>query len=869
MIERIEVLKDGASTQYGSDAIGGVINIITKKDFNGVQIDLHYGFGLDSGDYTEQRYAATLGYSKDGTKIVAGGQYYKSDPIYTKDRYPGGLGAQALANLDIRAPTYFSPSYPGRISSWLLAGSSLAQGAPGYIAGLNAPPNDAYIMAHGPYNDIPSYNAAVMSDPAWTHPGLAPYIPITSTPTSQALGGSTSILNTTLLNTITVQEQDRKQAFANLEQEIFKDTLSVYGQILYSETESTGQLAPAPIPNLTLYNIGVPADNPYNIFGVPVGSASTNGLENSTQRIRSRLIETGNRVFDSQSSSWHFVAGGKGNVLDDKLHYDISADYSQTTQNQIQNSASSVLLNEALTPMPGSTTLSQLVGANGQHVPIYNIFALPGFNDPATVQAIKAADGQGGFSDLLDVIGIFNFDLFSLPAGTFKLAAGGQWSHETLETTAGALLSSGNLIGLLNVPPFAGGSRDRYAGFVEGRIPVFSPDQDIPGFHSLEITAAGRYEVVESQGVSHDSLVPKVGVRWQPLDEQFTLRGTYSQGFVVEPLIQLYGPPLNSSPTIVTPTSATDLTPVAQQENVNFLTNPDLAPSHAETYTAGIVISPKIIKNLTVSVDWYKIQETDVPFYPSGSSVIADLNANGANSKWATDPNLHGTPIYTSGGAPYFPTPGNPASFITAENFDTLNLPLIGGGAIRTEGIDFGLNYHLDAKSAGNADIFVNANLVLTYDVALPGNPYYSYKGQYTDPQLVPAYQGLIPDYNITMGFTWHLLNFDYTIIAHYVPATTDLGDTHPSIGSPVNDFTLSGKPFAISDYYKIDMQLAYNFHSDTGKKWYDNTRIAVGCNNVTDEQVPVIASSSEDNTDKSSFDIIGRFVYFELSKKF
>src|SRR5205814_9257180 len=76
MIDHIEVLKDGASTTYGSDAIGGVINIITKKNFNGAEITGHYGFGLDKGNYNEYRFSVVTGYSKDGTRIVAGGQYY-------------------------------------------------------------------------------------------------------------------------------------------------------------------------------------------------------------------------------------------------------------------------------------------------------------------------------------------------------------------------------------------------------------------------------------------------------------------------------------------------------------------------------------------------------------------------------------------------------------------------------------------------------------------------------------------------------------------------------------------------------------------------------------------------------------------------
>jgi len=77
------------------------------------------------------------------------------------------------------------------------------------------------------------------------------------------------------------------------------------------------------------------------------------------------------------------------------------------------------------------------------------------------------------------------------------------------------------------------------------------------------------------------------------------------------------------------------------------------------------------------------------------------------------------------------------------------------------------------------------------------------------------------------------------------------------------------GNVFHVPDYYKIDMQLAYNFRSDAGKKWYDGTRLAIGVNNITDNQPLLIASSSEDNTDKGTYDIIGRFVYFEVAKKF
>jgi hypothetical protein len=189
---------------------------------------------------------------------------------------------------------------------------------------------------------------------------------------------------------------------------------------------------------------------------------------------------------------------------------------------------------------------------------------------------------------------------------------------------------------------------------------------------------------------------------------------------------------------------------------------------------------------------------------------------------------------------------------------------------MRTDGLDLGANYPLDLKDGGTLNLFADANVLFSYDVRLgPGNPWLSYKGQYTDSQAVAAAQGMIPDYNITMGFTWSFHNFDYTVSAHYLPGVTDLGDMHPSVGAPANDFTANGQPWSVSDYYMIDMQLAYTFRSKTSNHWYNNTRIAVGVNNITDNHPNLIASSSEDNTDKSTYDIIGRFVYLELSMRF
>lgn len=855
MIERIEVLKDGASTIYGSDAIGGVVNIITKKEFNGVEVSGRYGFATGKGVYNEARGSAVLGYAKDNIRLTLGANYYYSDPLYTKNRSIGGMSLNDLAANGLNAPSYFSGSYPGRAGSFILAGSPLAAGAPGYNASITTPP----IVTGGPFTTVAAYNAA-----AKAQLGITPYIPITSTPASQTIGGGATILNTTTLNTVTIQRQDRRSLAANFEYDL-TEHVTAYTQLLYSKNLSLGQLAPAPIASFGGSHLTVPANNPYNPFGVDVGF---NG--NTALGARTRLIETGNRQFNTDSDALRAVAGLKGDVFE-KWHYDVGVDYSRTQQYQYQNSGSALALNQAMTPLAGSPGLSVLKNSAGVNVPLYNIFGLPGSNNAETIDAVRASGYQSGFSDLIAVEGSVRGEVFDLPAGALQIAVGGQYVGESLSTGADPLLAGGNLLGLSALPPFPGGNRDREAGFIEASIPLVGPDKNITGLHKLDLTVSGRVEHIESGNNSNSSAVPRVGLRWQPIDEQVTVSGTYSQGFVVPALTQLYGPLIESNPYVVVPDDGNAFKPAAVQGTVHLLSNPNIPPATSETFTGSLTYSPKQIKNLTFGVSYYHIVEDNVALYPTGTSIVADLNKNGAASIWNGRPELYGAPIYLDqNDKPYLPTAGVQSTYINVNNIGTINIPLIPGGGIRTDGIDLTADYIWDLGSGGSVRLFGSANVLFSYDIKLsPGTPWFSYKGQYTDSQAVAAAQGMIPDYNLTAGFTWSFHNFDWTVIAHYLPGVTDLGDTHPSIGAPANDFTATGNTWSVPDYYKIDMQLAYTFKSESKGKWYDGARIAVGVNNISDEKPRLIASSSEDNTDKSSYDILGRFVYIEVSKKF
>src|SRR5882672_4131888 len=161
MIERIEILKDGASALYGSDAIGGVVNIITKRDYNGTEVGGRYGFATGKGDVTEQRASVVSGITGEKGSFIAGVQYYHMDPLITSDRTIPSLSRNQLTamGIDPSSSGYFSPSFPGKIQgrhdpsgsvSYLLANSPFlgpqsptGSPLPGYNPNLLGGPPDA------------------------------------------------------------------------------------------------------------------------------------------------------------------------------------------------------------------------------------------------------------------------------------------------------------------------------------------------------------------------------------------------------------------------------------------------------------------------------------------------------------------------------------------------------------------------------------------------------------------------------------------------------------------------------------------------------------------------------------------------------
>ncbi len=840
-IERIEVLKDGSSALYGSDAIGGVVNIITRKDFTEVDIDGYFGAATGKGSYDEERASVVSGFVTDRSEFTVAGQWFHSNPLFTTDRSIASLGVDALTKrgIDPSSSLYMSPSFPGKVQDG---------GGTWYLTGFQTPP----IVPGGPFTTVADYNAAAV---AASLP--APY---THTPTSLTPGG---VLNTTDFKTISIQQQDRRNFFGEGTYDLIGKQVQAFGEFLYANQESVGGLAPSPVIGLATKqsNIDIPGDNPFNPFGIDLGpSAGTNGLPPIAPRIRSRFVDSGNRIFDAQTDYYHVVAGLKGEF---DPGYTYNAGYTYNRYDSIQftkNAINGAALDKALQPNSDPTLAAQGLSnltspKTGTFVPVYDIFSYAGQNDPATIDAIRTTLFESGISQEWAADGVVTGSPLELPAGKLGIAIGGGVRSDSLTIDFDGLTEIGKVPGL-NASFPTSGTRDSYDFFTEIRVPIFSPDNHIPGFHSLEVTAAGRFESFDPGG---DDAVPKVGIRWQPIDEQITLRANYAQSFVAPTTFQLFGGALQSQPGIAVAGGP------PQQETVAFVSNPNLKAVNGENYGAGVVFQPKAIKHLTVSVDYYHIQTRNDIFRVDPQAITDDLNANGSASKFAS------LFKFANGGTLTSTAPNQ----LVDATWGSLDLPLENGAKTETDGLDMSANYVLPTAAAGTFTFFAAADVVFKFLFSDPviGGPFH-YDGQYTDPQVAVGAQGLIPDYTVNTGLSWDIQNWNYTVNARYIPSVEDKGygfpfrnETFTTIGTAAHP---DGPTWTVEDWFSIDMQLSYELGKGKPlRDWYDGTKVTVGVNNVTDEAPPLISSSSEDNTDKASYDIIGRFVYFEVSKKF
>src|SRR5205814_4433780 len=231
-------------------------------------------------------------------------------------------------------------------------------------------------------------------------------------------------------------------------------------------------------------------------------------------------------------------------------------------------------------------------------------------------------------------------DLFNLPAGPVSFAAGVEYRGERWRSDPD---SQSTMFDTISVPDVEASrvNRDVWATYQEVRIPVTSPAWNLPGAYSLEFDIAEREEwysqntsattagpsVFPKEHSQFDAQKPKFSVRWQPLDPKWigtlTLRGTYSEGFHAPTLPDLT--PAGTEFFAPFPEFLRDpkgLTPDGTLVRVIVTGNPLLKPEVAYEWSYGAVYSPKWIKGLTLSADFWHIDLRSIASFVSPQFII-------------------------------------------------------------------------------------------------------------------------------------------------------------------------------------------------------------------------------------------------------
>lgn len=756
-IERIEILADGASAIYGSDAVAGVVNIILKSDYEGFEAGARYGWSTNQGNYAERSAYLVGGAGNGKTSMTISAEWTKVDPIFNYER-------------PFATPVFATQSFAGSVS----------------LAGVT--PAAFYLLA-------PSLNA-----PPVTPGGLSPAALVAAGVYGgpNSTGTQTQIFN--LAKAVTMLIGNDRQAMTFDFNHKINGSLEAFGDFMYSYTHTLEQLNGQPI-TATL-NPGAPND-PFNVRVVA----------------RNRLVDHP-RQYIEDSTGIRAVAGLRGKITED-WSWESAADYSRIEMNY-QNRG---VINQA--------NLTSALASG-----LINLFAIQ--------QAPGAVDASGivGTATGTFVSTLSNYDfkvhgkVFDLPAGSLDLAAGGEVRQEALSAVADPLSVISPVTGALGwngattLTPFQVG-RTVKSVFGEVRVPIF---KDFPGAHLLELTAAVRAETYSDTA---GPTVPKVELRYLPFNDEFALRGTYSKSFSAPTLFQLYGPSgVGFSPSLTFPAFGGG-TVTNVQTNQTTGSNPALNPARSENHTFGFVYSPKAVKGLSVSVDYWNIRQSQLISSLGAQTIVSDVELNGPASPYAQYVHFNaftGAPVTAKG----------QMSATDPSNIYVTNL-LVNLASVNQDGFDVTAKYVYNNDTVGRFEFATNLGIYNHYTtVSIPNTP------AEEDVGFSSALSGTIPRWSDYTSVDFTRGSYHAVAGVRYIPAVTDNVDG-----------------LRVGSWYTLDLAADYTFGATI--KYLAGARVTLGVNNVFNRLPPVDPTlySSLSGADIGTYNPIGRFIYVDLKYKF
>ncbi len=502
VVDRIEVLQDGASAIYGSDAIAGVVNIITKQKFRGMQFAVQTGQYLSEGDGDSSELTGLWGGGDEKTHIIVSASYYDEGDIKTSDRAQSAFPNPFATSCDV----------PGTLCS-----SFTPQGR--FILGPN------FDFWDGTLND------GVLNDGGANVPAFNPNTPdggdfnsFDSTDRFNYNGSGFNFLAT---------PSERLNIYSSLTRELTENTRMAV-KLSYTNRKSSTRAAPEPLclgagcGNRINDNILIHRDNPFNPFGVDLSVANGN-----LEFFGRRPLESGPRLFDQDVDTYFasFVIDGNFSSGSRSFFWDVSLNYGENRGfQQKRNSHNAAKLAIALG--------DPAVCAQVPNCVPFNFFGGQGPNGTGSITQDMldfVTFTQRDFSeqDMIDLAANFTGDLAQLPNGSnIAFAVGGEYREHEGSFQPDPIAASGETAGIPSAPTAGGFDVTEFYG--ELNFPLMFGR---PGVEYWEVNVAGRYSDYSTFG-GQDTY--KIGTLYQPTD-QVSLRATISTGIRAPGIGELFG----------------------------------------------------------------------------------------------------------------------------------------------------------------------------------------------------------------------------------------------------------------------------------------------------------------------------------------
>ncbi len=827
-IERIEVLKDGASAVYGSDAIAGVINIITKKRFEGGELNVFAG-STTHGDGTQYSVDGTAGTSGDRGSILFSTGYFQAYPILAGNRR-------------YASPQVFYDASPGGVGFKPSGSSTIPAGR---ILGLKRGVRDP--AATSLYNDLVTNNKTAGSfirDPD-APLGWRPFKGSALAP----IGDGYNYQDVNYLTT----PQKRFSLFATGDVKL-GNSARAYFEAAFVQRNSDQQLAPEPLvldPGGS--DILTSKDNIYNPFGKDV-------------YVRRRLLEFGPRSFKQDLNNYRLVAGLDGSLPEGAgplkgWFWDLSLNYARFQgTNESAGSLRKTKIANAVGPSFRDAAGVAHCGAPGAEiegcVPL-DLFHGAGSIASDQVGGLTFTGIQKVMNALTSVQANTSGELFKLfAARPVGLALGYEYRFQAGQSTPDPIQASGESSGN-NQNPTAGHfySNEAYA---EISIPIVS---DVKAFDLLEVTGALRYFNYNTFG---SGVTGKIGGIYRPI-QGLSVRGTYSTAFRAPSISDLFTGQVDSFENIADPCSgvngpspancgaAKDNGDVSTQLKAKVGGNPTLTPETAVTITGGVVLEPGVLfgvsalKRLSLTVDYYQISISNAIQALGGNTILAGCYPT------AGEPNKDYCGQITR-------DPGT--QIIT--RIDDFNL---NAGSQFTNGIDFAARYGVTTP-AGEFNLAATVTWLKENNVILgTGDNAQLIRGAGNWDLNGAGVGGTYPHVKWLGAVNWNLGGLGIGVSGHYIGAFKECGD--PGGGGSFSGGGLcyqdSTYQRQVAPYFASDVFVSYRLETGIGK-----TVLMVGMNNIFDQTPPFIGNAFQANTDPAGgYDISGRFLYVRMSHAF